>query len=155
MGRVSAVEIAEWLRAVSSGVVPVMVSRAPVPDGDVVVYGAGWAVELLTDWERRPRLTCWATAPRGRDWVLGCERDWMALGEPVDPLAMMTPLEVEGLAAVMASLPAPPVLEGVAWWPDHAEVAARQAALAKKKGRRRSRQGEVPCPAPEVHASAA
>lgn len=154
MSRLTAGEIAGWLRAVAGGQVAVSASRAPVPDGDVVIHGGGWAVMLLTDDSCAPRLTCWAVAPGGRDWVLGCERDWLALGPPVDPLELMEPLEEEGLRRVLMTLPAPPVLEGVAWWPDHAEVAARQAALAKSKGRQR-RAAAAPCPAPVSHEVAA
>lgn len=130
----TAAEIARWLQAVACGAVEAVTSRPVVPAGGVVVSGQEWEVALLIDWQRRPLLTSWARCG-GREWWLGCERDWESLGPAVEPLTLM---DAERLAEVLLGLPSQPMDEWCPYW-DHEAIARRQSAVAAGKRRKNAR----------------
>jgi hypothetical protein len=128
----TAVEIAELYRRVVAG--EGRISRAVSAGGLTVIDVDGARVCLAFGLDGAPSQTLWATAPGRERWSYGCERDWMKLGPPLEPLAMVDKGEVGARLWGMEGLP----LIADCVFPDFERVAMRQRNAGMGKRRKQS-----------------
>jgi hypothetical protein len=125
--------------------------------GPLVAGGSSWVeaagMTLQVSAGAEGELSRVAMVMRGGEviWSWGGERDWVSLGEPIDPAAFLSGEERAAIGGVLMQLPVAGEV-GAVWW-DFEEVGRRRlnwerVQKGEKRRKRATRSGRVPSRAP-------
>ena len=135
--RCCAAEVMQQLRLIAAGVADFKLAAPVGWNTGALLKVDGWIIQLVQRGDEL-LLTHRATAPDGRQWVYGCERDDWALGPDstiVDPLLLLEQEERQALGEVLLQQAAP---EPCGVFPMTAANAARQPEAVPSKRRKRA-----------------
>jgi hypothetical protein len=135
--RCCAAEVMQQLRLIAAGVADFKLAAPVGWNTGALLKVDGWIIQLVQRGDEL-LLTHRATAPDGRQWVYGCERDDWALGPEstiVDPLLLLEQDERQALLEVLQHQAAP---EPCGVFPMTAANAARQPEAVPSKRRKRA-----------------
>jgi hypothetical protein len=135
--RCRAAEVMQQLRLIAAGVADFKLAAPVGWNTGALLKVDGWIIQLVQRGDEL-LLTHRATAPDGRQWVYGCERDDWALGPDstiVDPLLLLEQDERQALLEVLQQQAAP---EPSGVFPMTAANAARQPEAVPSKRRKRA-----------------
>jgi hypothetical protein len=135
--RCRAAEVMQQLRLIAAGVADFKLAAPVGWNTGALLKVDGWIIQLVQRGDEL-LLTHRATAPDGRQWVYGCERDDWALGPEstiVDPLLLLEQDERQALLEVLQQQAAP---EPSGVFPMTAANAARQPEAVPSKRRKRA-----------------
>jgi hypothetical protein len=135
--RCRAAEVMQKLRLIAAGVADFKLAAPVGWNTGALLKVDGWIIQLVQRGDEL-LLTHRATAPDGRQWVYGCERDDWSLGPEstiVDPLLLLEEDERQALLEVLQQQAAP---EPSGVFPMTAANAARQPDAVPSKRRKRA-----------------
>jgi hypothetical protein len=135
--RCRAAEVMQQLRLIAAGVADFKLAAPVGWNTGALLKVDGWIIQLVQRGDEL-LLTHRATAPDGRQWVYGCERDDWSLGPDstiVDPLLL---LEQDERQALLEALQQQAAHEPCGVFPMTAANAARQPEAVPSKRRKRA-----------------
>ena len=139
--RCRAAEVMQQLRLIAAGVADFKLAAPVGWNTGALLKVDGWIIQLVQRGDEL-LLTHRATAPDGRQWVYGCERDDWSLGPEstiVDPLLLLEEAERQALLEVLQQQAAPePVVSGAMTAANRVVVVEETPAKRRKRAARLS-----------------